>query len=58
VSATGFTSAFAARLDEYVEFKRGMGFYGRVPIWYLKRFDAYCAEHALGVFDQEPSRRG
>ena len=53
MSGHGFTSAFAARLDEYVEFKRSMGFHGASRIWYLRRFDAYCAEHALGVFDQE-----
>lgn len=53
MSGHGFTSAFAARLEEYVEFKRSMGFHGASRIWYLRRFDAYCAEHALGVFDQE-----
>lgn len=53
MSGHRFTSAFAARLDEYVEFKRSMGFYGASRIWYLRRFDAYCAEHALGIFDQE-----
>ena len=30
-----------------------MGFHGASRIWYLRKFDAYCAEHALGVFDQE-----
>jgi integrase len=53
VSGHGFTSAFAARLDEYVQFKRSMGFYGASRIWYLKRFDAYCAEHGLAVFDRD-----
>ena len=53
MSGHGFTSAFAARLDEYVEFKHSMGFHGASRIWYLRKFDAYCAEHALGVFDQE-----
>lgn len=49
----GFTSAFATLLDDYVEFKRSMGFYGASRIWYLRRFDVYCAERALGVFDSE-----
>ena len=30
-----------------------MGFYGASRIWYLKKFDAYCAEHDRTVFDQE-----
>ena len=49
----GFTSAFAARLDEYVEFKFSMGFYGASRIWYLKRFDVYCAEHGRSVLDRD-----
>ncbi len=49
----GFTSAFAARLDEYVEFKCSMGFYGASRIWYLKRFDVYCAEHGRSVLDRD-----
>ena len=53
MSGHGFTSAFAARLEEYVEFKHSMGFHGASRIWYLRRFDAYCADHALGVFDRE-----
>ena len=53
MSSPRFTSAFATRLEEYVEFKRGMGFDGGSRIWYLKRFDAYCAEHALAVFDRD-----
>jgi hypothetical protein len=52
VSGPNFTSAFGSRLDEYVEFKRAMGFNGASRIWYLRRFDAYCAERALGVFDR------
>ena len=53
MSGHGFTSAFAVRLEEYVEFKASVGFHGASRIWYLRRFDAYCAERALGVFDQE-----
>lgn len=53
MSGPDFTSAFGSRLEEYVEFKRAMGFNGASRIWYLKRFDAYCAEHALGILDQE-----
>ena len=30
-----------------------MGFYGSSRIWYLRRFDAYCAEHDRTVFDQD-----
>ena len=48
-----FTSAFAALLDEYVEFKCSMGFYGASRIWYLKRFDVYCAEHGRSVLDRD-----
>lgn len=53
MSGYGFISAFAARLDEYVEFKASMGFYGASRIWYLRRFDAYCAGHGLTVFDRD-----
>ena len=53
VSNHGFTSAFAARLDEYVQFKRSMGFDGASRIWYLKRFDAYCAARGLTVLDRD-----
>jgi len=28
-----------------------MGFHCRLPIWYLKPFDAYCAAHDRTVFD-------
>jgi integrase len=52
VSGHGFASSFAARLDDYVEFKASMGCHGASRIWYLRRFDAYCVENALGVFDQ------
>ena len=30
-----------------------MGFYGDSRIWYLRRFDAYCAAHARAVFDRD-----
>ena len=53
MTGRGFTSAFAARLDEYVEFKCSMGFYGASRIWYLKRFDVYCAEHGRSVLDRD-----
>lgn len=49
----GFTSVFATQLAEYVEFKRAMGFEGASRIWYLKKFDSYCAEHGRTVFDRE-----
>jgi hypothetical protein len=52
MSSYGFTSAFAAQLDEYLAFKKNMGFYGGARIWYLKRFDAYCTEHGRAVFDR------
>jgi integrase len=53
MSGHRFTSAFAARLDEFVQFKRSMGFYGASRIWYLEKFDAYCAQHGLAVFDRD-----
>ncbi len=46
MSPHGFNNAFAAELDAYVAFKEKMGFYGRSRVWYLKRFDTYCAEGA------------
>lgn len=49
----GFVSAFATELDEYLAFKENMGFSGSSRIWYLKKFDAYCAEHGRAVFDRE-----
>ena len=48
----GFTSVFAADLDDYVAFKEAMGFTGRSRIWYLKRFDAYCARHQATRLDR------
>ena len=52
MSAHGFISSFAAELDAYVDFKQKMGFDGRSRIWYLKRFDAYCAAGNRTVFDR------
>jgi integrase len=52
VSDHGFTSAFATELDAYLAFKKNMGFYGRSRVWYLKQFDAYCAQHNRTVFDR------
>ena len=48
-----FASAFAPELSQYLAFKENMGFYGKSRIWYLKRFDAYCVEHDLRVFDRD-----
>ena len=53
MSGHGFTSVFAAELDAYLAFKQNMGFSGASRIWYLKQFDAYCAEHDRTVFDQD-----
>jgi integrase len=53
MSAHGFTSVFAPQLDEYLAFKRQMGFYGRSRVWYLRKFDAYCAGHDRRVFDRD-----
>ena len=53
MSSYGFTSAFATPLDEYLAFKKNMGFYGGSRIWYLKRFDAYCTERGRAVFDRD-----
>jgi integrase len=52
MSGRRFTSAFAAELDAYLDFKESMGFCGNSRIWYLRRFDAYCREHDRAVFDQ------
>ena len=52
MSGHGFTSAFAAQLDAYLAFKRNMGFSGASRVWYLKQFDAYCAEHDRTVFER------
>ena len=53
VSASGFQSAFAAQPEVYIAFKASMGISGTSRIWYLKKFDAYCAEHGLEVFDRD-----
>jgi hypothetical protein len=52
VSGRGFTSAFAADLEAYLVFKQSMGHCGASRVWYLRRFDAWCSEHDLAVFDQ------
>jgi integrase len=49
----GFTSVFTADLDAYLAFKQNMGFYGKNRGWYLGKFDAYCTEHDLRVFDRD-----
>lgn len=49
----GFSSALATQLDAYVEFKTAMGCYGSSRIWYLHKFDAYCALHGRTVLDQQ-----
>ena len=52
MSGARFTSAFAADLEGYLAFKQNMGCYGASRIWYLRQFDAWCAEHGRTVFDQ------
>lgn len=52
MSAHRFTSSFATDLEDYLEFKEQMGFYGRSRIVYLQRFDAYCTNHGLEVFNR------
>lgn len=49
----GFTSVFAPKLQEYLAFKEAMGFHGSSRVWYLKKFDAWCAEHDRTSFDQD-----
>jgi len=49
----GFTSAFAAQVEEYLAFKQSMGCSGASRIWYLRKFDAYCAQHDRKVFDRD-----
>ena len=49
---TRFTSAFAADLEGDPAFKQNMGCYGASRIWYLRQFDAWCAEHSRTVFYQ------
>jgi integrase len=53
MTAGGFTSMFAPQLEDYLAFKQKMGFYGTSRIWYLHRFDAYCADHDRRVFDRD-----
>ncbi|MEO5744304.1 MAG: tyrosine-type recombinase/integrase [Terracoccus sp.] len=49
----GFGSVFAPQLEAYLAFKQAMGCYGASRIWYLRRFDAYCARHGRTVFDRD-----
>jgi integrase len=53
MSTHGFTSTFAGLLEEYLAFKQTMGCYGTSRIWYLRKFDAYCARHDRTVFDRD-----
>lgn len=53
MNAHGFTSVFAPQIEAYIAFKQKMGFYGSSRVWYLKRFDAYCAEHDRQDFDRD-----
>jgi hypothetical protein len=58
-----FTAVVVCLIDGTVgcpgRVQRSMGgFHDRSGIWYLRRFDAYCAEHALVVlFSTEHRRR-
>lgn len=49
----GFTSVFTPKLEEYLAFKEAMGFHGTSRVWYLKKFDAWCAEQHRTTFDQD-----
>jgi len=51
--AHGFVSVFAPQLEAYLAFKQAMGCYGASRVWYLRRFDTYCARHGLTVFDRD-----
>ena len=53
MSAHGFTSTFAPQLEAYLAFKQSMGCHGTSRIWYLRKFDTYCAAHALTVLDRD-----
>jgi integrase len=53
MSQRGFISVFAAGLEAYVTFKKNMGSSGASRIWYLRQFDAYCAEYDRTVFDRD-----
>ena len=57
MSGTRFTSAFAADLEGYLAFKQNMGCYGASRIWYLRQFDAWCAEHEPDRFRSGHRRR-
>jgi integrase len=52
-SGHGFVSAFAPQLEDYLAFKQAMGCYGASRIWYLRQFDAYCADRDRTVFDRD-----
>ena len=52
-TAHGFGSAFAQQMEAYLAFKQAMGCYGTSRIWYLRRFDSYCANHGRTVFDRD-----
>ena len=52
MSGARFTSALAADLEAYLVFKQNMGCHGASRIWYLRQFDAWCAEHGRTIFDQ------
>src|SRR5699024_867466 len=53
MSGHGFVSAFADQLDDYLVFKKNMGFYGNSRIWYLRQFDTWCAAHDRRDFDRD-----
>ena len=52
MSGRAFTSAFAGDLEAYLAFKQNMGHCDTARVWYLRQFDAWCAEHDRTVFDQ------
>jgi integrase len=53
MNAYGLASTFGPLIAEYLAFKEKMGCYGSSRVWYLKRFDAYCAEHDRSLFDRD-----
>lgn len=47
-----FTSALGPELERYLAFKQSMGIYCDNRVWYLRNFDRYCTQRALGFLDR------
>jgi len=48
-----YRSAFANDINDFINYKAGLGIKGKSREWYLLKFDEYCAKNNLAAFDKK-----